>query len=149
MPDNNALHTASKEGDLVETQSQVSNFDINAMGEYDETALVQAAENGYTDIVKFLLTLKADVNIPSVSTLKMMPIHHLICIILSLISVLYPTFYTSRYVLLSLVVKESSSSTQYDFINSPPVLFPYQYNLFCRSSVFLHHLDTYTWVRAV
>ena len=70
MSDNNALHTAAKEGNLVEVQSQVSNFDINAKGEEAATALYWAAREGYLDVVKLLLTLNADVNIPNVSTLK-------------------------------------------------------------------------------
>ena len=75
MLDNNALHTAAKAGDLAQVQSQVSNFDINAKGEDDETALVKAAQNGYSEVFKLLLTLSADVNIPDVSTLKMIPVH--------------------------------------------------------------------------
>ena len=75
MLDNNALHTAAKAGDLAQVQSQVSNFDINAKGQYDETALVKAAENGYSEVVQLLLTLNADVNIPNVSTRKMISFH--------------------------------------------------------------------------
>ena len=75
MPENNVLHNFAKAGDLAEVQSQVSNFDINAKGQYDETALVKAAEYGRTDVVKFLLTLNADVNIPSVSKLKIISVH--------------------------------------------------------------------------
>ena len=92
MPDNNALHTAANAGDLAEVRSQVSNFDINAKGEFDGTALYWAARGGYPDVVKLLLTLKADVNIPDVSTLKMISVH-LICISSTSISMLYPTFY--------------------------------------------------------
>ena len=79
MSDNNALHTAAKEGNLVEVQSQVSNFDINAKGEEAATALYWAAREGYLDVVKLLLTLNADVNIPNVSTLKTISVH-LMCI---------------------------------------------------------------------
>ena len=74
MPDNNALHTAAKAGDLAEVQSQVSNFDINAKGELDGTALYWAAEGGYAEeggyveVIKLFLTLNADVNIPDVRT---------------------------------------------------------------------------------
>ena len=75
MLDNNALHTAAKAGDLAQVQSQVSNFDINAKGEYDMTALCYAANEGRTEVVKLLLTLNADVNIPDVSTLKMISFH--------------------------------------------------------------------------
>ena len=75
MPDNNALHYAAKAGDLPQVQSQVSNFDINAKGEYAGTALYWAARQGRTEVVKLLLTLNADVNIPDVSTLKMIPVH--------------------------------------------------------------------------
>ena len=101
MPDNNALHTAAEAGDLAQVQSQVSNFDINAKGEYDKTALVNAAENGYPEVVKLLLTLNADVNIPNVSKLKMITVY-LICISSTHISILHPTFHTSRNVLSSL-----------------------------------------------
>ena len=80
MLDNNALHTAAKAGDLAQVQSQVSNFDINARGEYDGTALYWAAREGYADVVKFLLTFNPDVNILDVSTLKMISVHHLKCI---------------------------------------------------------------------
>ena len=69
MPNNNALHTAAKAGVLAEVQSQVSNFDINAKGEEDGTALYWAARGGYADVVKFLLTLNPGVNISDVSTL--------------------------------------------------------------------------------
>ena len=75
MPDNNALHVAAKGGDLVQVQSQVGNFDINAKGKCEETALFKAAEKGHADVVKLLLTLSADVNIPDVSTFKMKLIH--------------------------------------------------------------------------
>ena len=66
MPENNALHAAAKIGTLAEVQSQVSNFDINARGEYDGTALYWAAREGYADVVKFLLTFNPDVNLPDV-----------------------------------------------------------------------------------
>ena len=80
MPNNNALHTASKSGNLVQVQSQVRNFDINAKGEQDGTALYWAARQGHPDVVKFLLTFNPDVNILDVSTLKMISVHHLKCI---------------------------------------------------------------------
>ena len=66
---NNALHTAAQSGNLVEVQSQVSNFDINAKGQYDGTALYWAAKQGYPDVVKLLVTLNADANIPDVRRL--------------------------------------------------------------------------------
>ena len=76
MPDNNALHDAAGSGNLAEVQAQVNKFDINAKGKYDETALVKAAENGHTDVVKLFLTVDGiDVNIPNVSALKMTYIH--------------------------------------------------------------------------
>ena len=81
MPDNNALHIAAKEGDLVQVQSHVGNFDINAKGDKEETALLKAAEKGHADIVKLFLTLNADVNIPNVNTFKMKYVN-LICIFL-------------------------------------------------------------------
>ena len=67
MSDNNALHTAAEAGNLAEVQAQVKNVDINAKGKYDETALFKAAESGHTDVVKLLLSLNADVNLPDVS----------------------------------------------------------------------------------
>ena len=79
MPVNNALHDAAKGGNLVQVQSQVGNFDINARGEEDGSALYWSARNGHADIVKLLLTLGADVNIQDVSTFKLKLIH-LICI---------------------------------------------------------------------
>ena len=79
MPDNNALHIAAKEGNLVEVQSQITNFDINARGEEDKTAMVWAAANGHTEVVNLLLTFDADVNIPDVSTLTFKITIHLIC----------------------------------------------------------------------
>ena len=66
---NNSLHIAAESGNLVEVQSHVNNFDINAKGEYDRTALVIAAEKGHADVVKLLLTLNVDVNVLDVSTL--------------------------------------------------------------------------------
>jgi ankyrin repeat protein len=62
----NALHTAAKAGDVDEVQSQVGNFDINAKGEDDETALFKAAESGHTEVVKLLATHNADVNLANV-----------------------------------------------------------------------------------
>ena len=69
MPDNNALHNAASAGNLADAQSQVNNFDVNAIGKYDETAVFKAAEGGYLEIVKLLLTWNANVNIPNVRTL--------------------------------------------------------------------------------
>ena len=76
----NALHTAARRGNLVEVRSQVRNFDINAKGFEDGTALYGAAEKGHADVVKFLLTFNPGVNIPDVSTLKMTSVHYLISI---------------------------------------------------------------------
>ena len=101
MPDNNALHAAAKAGDIAQVQSQVSYFDINAKGQYDRTALCLAADGGYPEVVKLLLTLNADVNIPDVSTLKMITVHllYLICVSsIPPISVLHLDSYTSRHV---------------------------------------------------
>ena len=67
----NALQIAAKAGNLAEVQAQVKNFDINAKGEGDRTALYRAAMEGHTEVVKLLLSLNADVNIPNVSTLLM------------------------------------------------------------------------------
>ena len=74
MPNNNALHEAAKAGNLAKVQAQGKNFDINAKGENDETALFKAAESGHTEVVKLLLSLDADVNIPDVSTLLMISV---------------------------------------------------------------------------
>ena len=93
MPDNNALHDAAAGGDLVQVQSQVGNFDINAKGEYEETALSKAAAKGHADIVKLLLIFNPDVNATNVSTFKMKSVQ-LICIStipLSLFYFLFPT----------------------------------------------------------
>lgn len=61
----NALHAAAKCGNLVEVQSLVGNFDINAKGEDDGTALYWVAREGHTDVFKLLLTYNPDVNIPN------------------------------------------------------------------------------------
>ena len=68
MPIDNALHIAAKSGDLVQVQSQVGNFDINAKGKDGGTALYWSARKGHTGVLKLLLTFHPDVNIPSVST---------------------------------------------------------------------------------
>ena len=69
MPDNNALHTAARDGNVAEVQAQIGKFDINAKGGFwDETALFKAAESGHTEVVKLLLSLNADVNLANVST---------------------------------------------------------------------------------
>ena len=68
MPDNNALHEAAKAGNLAEVQAQVKNFDITVKGSGYETALWKAAQSGHTDVVKLLLSLNPDVNLPDVST---------------------------------------------------------------------------------
>ena len=101
MPENNALHTAVEGGDLVQVQSQVGNFDINAKGDYEETALHKAAEMGHAEIVKLLLTFNPDVNAANVSTFKMKSVQ-LICISTIPLSLLFPISCTSRYILLSL-----------------------------------------------
>ena len=69
MPDNNALHDAAKAGNVAELQAQVCNFDINAKGEWDKTALLLAASEGKAEAVKLLLTYNPDVNITDVSIL--------------------------------------------------------------------------------
>ena len=81
MPDNNALHDAAIDGDIVQVKSHVGNFDINSKGKDNKTALIIAAEKGHADIVKLFLTLNADVNIPNVNTFKMKYVN-LICIFL-------------------------------------------------------------------
>ena len=109
---NNALHNAAKDGNIAEVRSQVGNFDINAKSEDGETALNWAAYNGKTEIVKLLLTLNPspDVNLADVSTPTMTSVH-LICNFLSHISMLYPTYYPPRQLLLSLVVEVPPSTT--------------------------------------
>ena len=74
-----AFFKAVEEGDVENVQSVVTKVDINAKGKNDETALHKAAAKGHEDIVKLLLTLNADVNIPNVSTLKTISVH-LMCI---------------------------------------------------------------------
>jgi VCBS repeat-containing protein len=71
----NALHTAAKAGNVAEVQSQVGKFDINAKGQWSETALFKAAEKGHTEVVKLLATHNADVNLPDVSYHPMISIH--------------------------------------------------------------------------
>ena len=84
MPNDNALHIAAKNGNLVQVQSQVRNFDINAKGEEGGTALYWSARNGYAEVVKLLLTFNPDVNIPDVSTHSQDDIYDdLICISLT------------------------------------------------------------------
>ena len=109
METDNELHTAAGKGNLAEVQAQVGNFDINQKGRYGETALFKAADKGRTEVVDLLLTLNADVNIPSVSTQTMISVH-LICIFPSHISTQHPHFYSSRHVLLSRVVDVPSST---------------------------------------
>ena len=79
---NNALHEAVMDRNLAAAQVQVSNFDINAKGEDDKTALILAADYRCTDIAQLLLTFNPDVNMQDVCTLSMISIH-LICIFLS------------------------------------------------------------------
>ena len=64
MPNDNALHTAALKGDLIQVQSQVENFNINAKGNDDETALVKAAARGHIEVVRLLLRHNPNVNIP-------------------------------------------------------------------------------------
>ena len=73
----NALHVAAKAGNVAEVESQVRKFDINATGEYGGTALCWASRQGKTEVVKLLITLNADVNIPDVSTPTMISNHPL------------------------------------------------------------------------
>ena len=96
MPENNALHIAAKAGNLAELQAQVNNFDINAKGEWDKTALLLAASEGKTEAVKLLLTYNPDVNITDVSILPKSVL--LTCIISFHSFKLHPPFYPSRHV---------------------------------------------------
>ena len=94
MPDNNALHIAVQGGDLVQVQSQVRNFNINAKGGAGGTALFWSARRGFTLIVKLLLTFNPDVNIPDVSTIEIIyPCD--MCFPYPYVFILFPTFYTS------------------------------------------------------
>ena len=93
MPSDNALHTAAKVGNVACVRAQVGNFDINAKGGRERTALNWAASEGKTEVVKLLLTLNADVNLAGVSTPTILSVN-LICISLSHISILYPPSYT-------------------------------------------------------
>ena len=74
---NNALHNAAKDGNIAEVRSQVGNFDINAKGEDDRTALYWASKEGKTEVVKLLLTLNPapDVNLANVRTTTMMSVN--------------------------------------------------------------------------
>ena len=76
MSSNNALHTAAKAGNLAQVQSLVHNFDINAKGDEDKTALCWAAQERKIGVVKLLLTFHPDVNIPDVRTLKMLSVRY-------------------------------------------------------------------------
>jgi len=69
LESDNELHDAAFTGNLAQVQSLSHNYDINARGEYGRTALWKAASEGHMEVVKLLLTLNADVNIPNVSTL--------------------------------------------------------------------------------
>ena len=82
--ENNALHIAAVEGNVAEVQEQVRNFDINAKGKEMGTALYWASRAGKTEVVRLLLTLNANVNIPDVSTSTVIPLHR-ICFFSSLI----------------------------------------------------------------
>lgn len=104
MPSDKRLHTAAKAGDLAQVRSQVRNFDINAKGAKDGTPLYWAARNGKTDVVKLLLSLNADANIPDVSIVAInftVLFIHLTCI--SPIPHTYPNpiFCISRYMVIS------------------------------------------------
>ena len=112
MPDNNALHVAVRGGNIAEVQALVGKFDINAKGSDGSTALCYAAWKGHVEVVKLLLTLNPspDVNLADVSTPTMTSVH-LICNFLSHISMLYPTYYPPRQLLLSLVVEVPPSTT--------------------------------------
>ena len=123
MPENNALHTAVEGGDLGEVQSQVNNFDINAKGQYSETALCKAAKKGHIDVVQLLLTLNPGVNIPDVSTIKpksdhvisyvlVYSIHFAITLILSLS--------WSLHHLLQVMTFNDTDTSSHCFIKSSP-----------------------------
>ena len=64
---NNELHIACNKGDLIQVQTHVRNFDINAQGKDAETALLIAATEGHIEIVKLLLSFNPDARISNVS----------------------------------------------------------------------------------
>ena len=118
MPDNNELHIAAKGGDLVQVQSQVRNFDVNAKGVEDGTALYWSARSGHAEVVKLLLTFNPDVNIPDVS--EICP--YFSCPIIPFYS-LFPThlgiyFITLILSLLADVLPFATHDFQYNFLSS-------------------------------
>ena len=117
----NALHTAAKAGNVAEVQSQVGKFDINAKGEYGETALFKAAESGHTDVVKLLETHNADVNLASVSisTIDFDPSDINFTIF---VSILHSPLHLLEYSLVSRIVAPTSPSTNEHVVQYFPFL---------------------------
>ena len=54
---------AAETGNLVQVQSLVSTMDINSLGTNGETAMYKACKAGHADVVSFLASKSADVNI--------------------------------------------------------------------------------------
>ena len=140
MPTNNALHTAAERGDLSQVQSHVRNFDINAKGENDQTALVKAASKGYTHVVKLLLTKSPDVNLPDVSAFTVISVH-LICV--SSTPHIFILSYTTRHIMLSLLPVKLHSCTTCSLYNSYSPLPMLSFLPFSRVSLSLGHIHTY------
>ena len=120
MRNNNALHIAAKGGDLVEVQSQVGNFDINAKGEEGRTALYWSAREGHAEIVKLLLTFSPEVNATDVSTLSLKLIY-----LIRISPIHYPSFisfflHLSTYIVITLTLLSrlvvTTSYTQYPIL---------------------------------
>ena len=110
MPANNALHNAAETGNIAELESQVSNYDINAKGGYDRTALYYAVQNGHLDAAKLLLTHNADVSIPDVSIHSKTIFVKLLSIFLISHIFLCPTFCTYCYFDFEVLDKPSSTT---------------------------------------
>ena len=106
----NAFHRAAKEGNLAYVRSQVGNIYIDTKDGYGRTALHWAVIGGHKDIAKLLIINDAALSLDDVS----IPTIDVICIFLSLISILHPPSYTPRHVLLSRVVDVPPPTTQHD-----------------------------------
>ena len=106
----NALHYAASAGNVAEVQAQVGKFDINAKGQHDMTALLRAAGNGHTEVVKLLLSIHADVNIPDVSALKIISVTCDMCFPIQYLYTAHPSF----CLLVLIVITCSRCTTSYN-----------------------------------